>query len=123
LLFCYQREQLEEELEKNKNSKLLKEYFLALNLDEKIGQLRRRLQAYYLGAAEFPHEIGLFLGYPIWDVEGFIEHKGLAYKICGYWKVYDDVPGALQKFEEYDWLKKAALNRFYMQLERNNQKI
>lgn len=24
---------------------------------------------------EFPHEIGLFLGYPLGDVKGFIKHK------------------------------------------------
>lgn len=25
---------------------------------------------------EFPHEIGIFLGYPLEDVEGFVRHKG-----------------------------------------------
>ena len=26
-------------------------------------------------SAEFPHEVGIFLGYPLEDVEGFIHHK------------------------------------------------
>ena len=36
----------------------------------------------------FPHEVGLFLGYPLDDVTGFIEQKGKNYKCCGIWKVY-----------------------------------
>ena len=39
---------------------------------------------------DFPHEIGLFLGYPLQDVRGFIEQKGKNYKYCGIWKVYGD---------------------------------
>ncbi len=37
----------------------------------------------------FPHEIGLFLGYPLKDVVGFIECKDKAKKIDGsMWKIY-----------------------------------
>ena len=38
----------------------------------------------------FPHEIGLFLGYPPEDVRGFIENETRNYKFTGYWKVYGD---------------------------------
>ena len=34
--------------------------------------------------------MGLFLGYPLDDVTGFIEQKGKNYKCCGIWKVYGD---------------------------------
>ncbi len=38
---------------------------------------------------DFPHEIGLFLGYPLKDVVGFIECKEKAKKINGsMWKIY-----------------------------------
>ena len=38
---------------------------------------------------DFPHEIGIFLGYPLKDVIGFIEYKDKAQKIKGtMWKVY-----------------------------------
>jgi hypothetical protein len=50
----------------------------------------------------FPHEIGLFLGYPVGDVLGFVEHKGRDYKLCGYWKVYGDVERAKLCFRRYD---------------------
>ncbi len=36
----------------------------------------------------FPHEIGLFLGYPLHDVLGFIENKGQNCRLSGCWKVY-----------------------------------
>ena len=47
---------------------------------------------------EFPHEIGLFLGYPPDDVEGFIENREKAFKCPGYWKVYGDEEKAKAQF-------------------------
>lgn len=47
----------------------------------------------------FPHEIGLFLGYPLEDVKGFIANGGQNCKSCGYWKVYGDVETAEKHFE------------------------
>lgn len=50
----------------------------------------------------FPHEIGVFLGYPIEDVIGFINNKGCNFKCCGYWKVYGDKEKAIKEFARYD---------------------
>lgn len=52
-----------------------------------------------LSGCDFPHEIGLFLGYPPEDVQGFIEKREC--KFTGYWKVYSDVNSAKDKFEKY----------------------
>lgn len=49
----------------------------------------------------FPHEIGIFLGYPIEDVIGFIENKGENFKLCGTWKVYGDEKSAKHTFDNY----------------------
>lgn len=49
-----------------------------------------------------PHAVGLFLGYPLDDVLGFIKHKGSNYKLCGIWKVYGDVEQAKKYFRQYD---------------------
>ena len=54
------------------------------------------------GRREFPHEIGLLLGYPAADVEGFIENKGQDSLYSGYWKVYDDVEHAKRLFDAYN---------------------
>lgn len=48
---------------------------------------------------EFPHEIGLFLGYPPEDVEGFM--KGSHAKCVGCWKVYGDAERAQRLFARY----------------------
>ena len=53
-------------------------------------------------AADFPHEIGVFLGYPLEDVIGFCRHKGEGCKLCGYWKVYGDVESARKSFALFD---------------------
>lgn len=50
--------------------------------------------------ADFPHEIGLFLGYPPEDVYGFIHGREGA-KCCGCWKVYGDVAAAQRTFAKY----------------------
>ncbi len=50
---------------------------------------------------EFPHEIGLFLGYPPVDVEGLIDHGVKDFKCVGDWKVYGDEEQARQTFARY----------------------
>ena len=57
----------------------------------------------------FPHEIGLFLGYPLDDVKGFIKNKGRNYTLCGLWKVYGDLGDAKEKFEEYKQCREHCL--------------
>ena len=74
---------------------------------------------------DFPHEVGLFLGYPPEDVKGFIEQGGRAYKACGTWKVYGDVAEAEKLFHKYSkctnvylscWEKGATLSRLIVSL-------
>lgn len=50
---------------------------------------------------DFPHEIGLFLGYPPVDVLGFIENNACGYKYSGLWKVYGDEEYARSLFDSY----------------------
>ncbi|MDR0425397.1 MAG: DUF3793 family protein [Clostridiales Family XIII bacterium] len=60
------------------------------------------------GRGEFPHEIGLFLGYPLEDVSGFVAHKGKNYKLNGYWKVYGDVEECKSRFAAFDSCRRSA---------------
>lgn len=69
-----------------------------------IGHLRRRI----MEGGEFPHEIGLFLGYPPADVHSFIEKNGRDSKLTGYWKVYGDADAARQTFARFDRCRQAA---------------
>ena len=63
---------------------------------ENLDRLRIRL-----AESSFPHEIGLFLGYPLADVQGFIAHCGRNYRLCGCWKVYGDPCFAQRCFAKY----------------------
>lgn len=49
----------------------------------------------------FPHEIGIFLGYPLADVAGFISNKGRNCKCIGAWKVYGDDSYARKTFARF----------------------
>ena len=62
-----------------------------------VARLMHRLRE----GQEFPHEVGLFLGYPPEDVEGFIENKARSCKLTGYWKVYSDEEKAKKIFAKY----------------------
>ncbi|MBR1739163.1 MAG: DUF3793 family protein [Ruminococcus sp.] len=69
-----------------------------------------RLSGRISGCGDFPHEIGLFLGYPTGDVKAFIEHKGRDCKLCGVWKVYTDVDSARRTFRRYDNCRRYVLS-------------
>ena len=53
-------------------------------------------------ANAFPHEIGLFLGYPLCDVEGFVRHAGRNCVCGGCWKVYGNAEEALRRFRRFN---------------------
>lgn len=50
---------------------------------------------------DFPHEIGIFLGYPLGDVIGFIRNAGQNCKCVGCWKVYCNECEAIKIFARY----------------------
>lgn len=54
----------------------------------------------------FPHEMGVFLGYPMADVKGFIKYEGKNYLYCGYWKVYENVEDRKELFRTYEEIRK-----------------
>lgn len=67
----------------------------------KPGQCVARLGQRLADYDTFPHEIGLFLGYPPEDVEGFIRNKGCGGKCIGCWKVYGDAENAQKCFDRF----------------------
>ncbi|MBQ8927282.1 MAG: DUF3793 family protein [Oscillospiraceae bacterium] len=97
LIYVFRPERLRRELGDEAHSRLLERmgYPCAAPMGKCLSRLMERLRE----TEEFPHEIGLFLGYPPEDVQGFIEKR--ACKITGYWKVYGDTGRALQTFASY----------------------
>lgn len=85
LIYTYRKSHLEKELQQEKVQELLKEYgYTDFSVEACLQHVKNRLDTYEC----FPHEIGVFLGYPIEDVIGFINNKGKNCKCCGVWKVY-----------------------------------
>ena len=103
-----------------------------------VGCLRRRLRAYELGRRElggrdacekcpsreacranpwreeldYPHEVGVLLGYPLSDVRAFIERRGAGGEAVGAWKAYGDVPAARAAWERLRVCERETQARF-----------
>ncbi len=109
LVMVYRPAALLKDLEREKSRELLKgfgyriEEDKAMHLPELLSVLAGRIRE--RESCGFPHEIGLFLGYPIEDVTGFIENRGGNYLYSGYWKVYSDVQRAKTQFARYETVK------------------
>lgn len=98
LIYVYRPSQLEERLRCGGIKSFLEPYgYDGEDAVQAIGRLRERLWQ----CGGFPHEIGIFLGYPLEDVEGFIRNTGKNYCFCGLWKVYGDREAAEKLFGKY----------------------
>ena len=92
IVFVYRRDRLEQMLSDDAYQSFLAQAgYERTNLDDLLEQLAQRLRT----QPEFPHEIGVFLGYPLRDVIGFIENHGRNFTCCGFWKSYGD-PAEMQ---------------------------
>ena len=92
IVFVYRHVRLEQMLSDDAYQSFLAEAgYERTNLDGLLEQLSYRLWT----QPEFPHEIGVFLGYPLRDVIGFIENHGRNFTCCGFWKSYGD-PAEMQ---------------------------
>lgn len=86
LVYVYNRSCLEKILFDERNRRFLQERgYNYKTLTQSVELMRERLQE-----EDFPHEIGVFLGYPLEDVRGFIEKPTARTGLCGYWKVYSN---------------------------------
>ena len=92
IVYVYRRKHLERTLLNGDCQKFLERMgYAQTDLDGLLAQLSHRLET----RPEFPHEIGVFLGYPLQDVIGFIENRGQNFTCCGFWKSYSD-PAEMQ---------------------------
>ncbi len=109
LLMVYRKKKLTEHLHKTEIKEFLSSYGYNMNagLEEALHHLGECISC----NADFPHEIGAFLGYPLQDIHSFIETKGQGCLYTGEWKVYSDVTNAKKTFCRYKNCKKALLAR------------
>ena len=88
LVFCM--EAMKEFLESASVQRFFKrEGYENLSIEHILTKFKKRYENHMTSGGEFPHEMGLILGYPIEDVEGFVKYNGDNYLYSGYWKVYN----------------------------------
>ncbi len=97
LIYVYRKNQLENVL---KNPEI-QAFLQTMGYHSFTWQDCRAMLMHHLSRQDFPHEIGIFLGYPLADIKGFIQHKGANYKLVGCWKVYSDEKQAKALFDSY----------------------
>ncbi len=108
----YDCEALEAYTEEEKCYEYLKNLgYVSNDLEEKISEFQVRYQNYLVQKEVFPHELGIFLGYPIEDVVGFIENKGERPLITGYWKVYSNPKAKAMLFRKIDIAQEELLRK------------
>lgn len=106
VILLYQRERLEKYLEMPQVQKMLQEAgYGSDRLEDILPVFCERYETYAERGKSFPHELGLLLGYPPEDVEGFIRHQGRNSLCTGYWKVYADKEGKQRLFEKYEYAR------------------
>lgn len=98
LLYMYRPACLRRDLADKNAARLLTDMgYTVSSPDRCLAKLIRKINE----APEFPHEVGIFLGYPPEDVKGFIENHACGCKCVGCWKVYGNEEDAKRTFCRY----------------------
>ena len=101
--------ELVQEMDLQISSFLRRNGYVDLSVEPVLAQFQKRYQKYMEDNKDFPHEMGVLLGYPLEDVEGFIRHKGRNFLYAGYWKVYENLPKKLRLFESFELAKETLI--------------
>jgi len=99
LLLCYSREHLEHHLSHAGIRTLL--HKAGYEADASCASLLDELCRRVVKNDSFPHEIGLFIGYPAKDVAAFMGMVNLPFACQGPWKIYGDPTKSLSLADEY----------------------
>ena len=107
LIYVYRENMVYRDLKKPETVKFLKEYgYENLDMQSALSKLKERLTSQKV----FPHEIGVFLGYPLEDVIAFIKNNGKNSKCTGCWKVYCNQQQAQEKFALFKRCRKVYVD-------------
>lgn len=99
LIYVFRRSMLKADLQKPGVAEFLSEYgYAGTDPDQALQRLSARLAC----CSAFPHEIGIFLGYPLDDVKGFITYGGRNCKCSGCWQAYGNEQEAQRTFKKFN---------------------
>lgn len=108
LMYLYREEALCETLGRpDVQAFLMALGYQSLAVEEALRILRQRLSE-----DSFPHEVGVFLGYPLPDVVGFMRHGGRECLCSGCWKVYANEHEARRAFARLRKCREVYARRF-----------
>lgn len=115
LVFFYWEKALERRLERWEARCFLRKFgYREEGLKQQLARLEVRVNRYFQADRGFPHEIGVFLDYPLCDVQSFIRRKGKDCLFSGYWKVYHNPEEARSIFKTYDEARECAVREFFL---------
>lgn len=108
LIYVYRKTDLEKILSDSDNIKFLEKYgYITFDIENAFLVLKKHIKM-----SDFPHEIGVFLGYPLSDVIAFIENKGKNEQYVGCWKAYSNKSFAEKTFIKYRKCTKIYCDKF-----------
>jgi hypothetical protein len=109
LVYVYRKDELQRRLSNPSVQEFLQEYGYSdfSSTEVVLDVLKSRVSQY----ETFPHEIGVFLDYPLGDVKGFIKNNGRNFKLSGYWKVYENEHKAACLFNRYTECRRDACEK------------
>jgi hypothetical protein len=107
----YLKEKLEQYLEMGKVKKMMAAFgYSGMPLGVILRRISVKYSAHMREKMDFPHEIGLLLGYPTEDVSGFIKNGGKNFLYIGYWIVYSNLAECMKIFAGYDWAREKVIH-------------
>lgn len=103
------KEYLKEDMVRKILYKLGYPYNIHKDIDKMLTIFKEKYARYMEERGEFPHEMGIFLGYPIEDVVGYLKNNGENSACVGYWKVYKNVEEKQKLFREFEYAKENVI--------------
>lgn len=107
VILIYDKELLSKYIDKQDNINFLRSigYDIEVCVDKYLKTLSERYKKY-----KCPHELGVFLGYPLNDVIDFMNCSNKKCLACGYWKVYNSCNRAEKIFNLFDQVKEVTID-------------
>lgn len=99
LLLFYSGDLLQQQLQYPAAASFLQQmgYPCSTSLQDPLRELQKRFRL----DSDLPHEIGLFLGYPLKDVAGYMNRNELPCTGCRLWRIYGDPAPSLALGERF----------------------
>ncbi len=108
LIYVYRLKQLASLLSRSSVQNFLAKYgYKDFSVNGCLNYLKSRLLL-----SNFPHEIGVFLGYPLDDIQCFIDKKGADCPCVGIWKAYNNIDRAKLIFELFSKCTASCCRRY-----------